>query len=371
MNWLRLQSLIIKEFLSIFRNKRSRSILFLPPLAQLFIFSYAATLDVKHTNILVLNQDNGIYSTELINRIQATQPIVDTVTVVHNMQDINTAIDQQTASAVIEIPSDFSRKILRNETAPLQIILDGRRLNSSQILSGYLQKIINQYANELKVQQGKPVDPISISQRNWFNENLIFKWFMIPNLIGSMLILASIIIIGLSLAREREQGTFDQLLVSPLTINEIILGKMIPPICIGMVQLIVFSLLAILFLSLPFHGSFLLLIFSGFFFVVSLSSIGLLLSTLAFTQQQAVLIAFLFIAPTILLSGSLSPIENMPEWLQVVTYFNPLRYFLVAIRDLFLKNISFMQIINLCWPLVVLSTGSLTIASFFFKKRMK
>lgn len=371
MNWLRLKSLIIKEFLSILRSPTALFILLVPPLVQILIFSHAATLDVRNVTIISLNEDSGTHSRDIINRIAASSPTVKDILPTNKQEELVADIEQQKALAAIKFPADFSKNINTNQPTNIYILLDGRRLNSAQVLAGYLQQIISTYNAELAAKQQIKQPTIEIIVRKWFNPNQNFKWFMIPNLVDSIVLLLTITITVLSISREREQGTFDQLLVSPLSRAEILLGKLIPPILVGLFQLLVFTLLANYLFSIPFHGSFWLLLLSGLCFIASVGAIGLLLSTLCKTQQQSIVTAFLFLAPVMLLSGSISPIDNMPSWLQPFTYISPLRYFLVINRGILLKDIGSGEVLLLTIPLLIISLVALSIAALFFKQRMK
>ena len=207
--------------------------------------------------------------------------------------------------------------------------------------------------------------------RHWFNSNLIYMWFTVPSLLGTLGLLIALVVTGQSVARERELGTFDQLMVSPLRVHEILIGKMIPPLIIGVVQQSAFLLVAVFFFQVPFRGSLILLYIGIVFFLASVIGVGLFISSLAMTQQQAFLGTFLFAAPAILLSGFATPIENMPHWLQVATLANPLRHFLVIVRGVFLKAMPAGEVAVNILPLIAIAVFTLSIAAWLFRQRME
>lgn len=371
MSWTRLRALIIKELLAVLRDPKSRFILFGPPLMQLLIFSTAATLDVKNVDLLILNHDNGFYSQEIIERISAAKPTFRTVSQTQNQTLAHEAIDRQKVVGVVTFQSDFSAKIMRGEPATVYVMLDGRKSNTAQIVAGYLNEITQGVSANIKIEPGARHAALTLVTRNWFNPNLIFQWFMVPNLVASIAFLIGVIVTALAIAREREVGTFDQLIVSPLKAWEILVGKAIPPMIIGFIQLCFFVLCALFIFSVPLRGSLFLLFGSAFFFLLAVVGIGLFISGLAQTQQQAILGAFLFLAPAMLLSGFATPVENMPHWLQTITAINPLRYFLLIVRGVFLKDISFYETFMQTWPMMIIAIITLSAAALLFRKQQE
>lgn len=369
MYWTRIKALIIKELFAILKDPKSRFILLGPPVLQLVVFSTAVTLDVRNINLVALNQDSGYYSTELLNRVRAATPMVEHLSLVENYSEIDNAIDQQRAIAAIIFLPDFSRRIERGEQASLQIILDGRKSNTSQIAFGYLNEIIAGMSPKRLPTTTSANAPIVVKTQYRYNSNLIFQWFMVSNLVASIAMLMGVIITALSIARERENGTFDQLLVSPLEPYEILIGKIIPPMIIGFIQLIIFILAALLVFSLPLRGTLLALLASATVFLSSVAGIGLFISALVRTQQQAILGAFLFLAPAMLLSGFATPVENIPGWLQPLTWIDPLRYFIVIVRGVLLKDMSFHEIALQTLPMAMIAAIAMALAALLFRKR--
>lgn len=370
MGLVRLRALIIKELFGILRDPKSRIILVVPPILQLLVFSFAATLEVKNVDILVLNRDNGAWSQELIRRVEGS-PTFRSVRRTQDPAELRTAIDGQEVIAAIEIGPTFSRDIEARRPADLGLVLDGRKSNASQIVAGYLNQIAAGLAADTALGKAAGGRAIDVVARNWFNSNLIFQWFMVPNLVAAIALLIGLIVTALSIARERELGTFDQLMVSPLRTHEILLGKVLPPMLIGTFHLTVYIVAAVLIFGVPLRGSLLLLYSSAVFYLLAVAGIGLFISALSTTQQQAILGAFLFLVPAMLLSGFATPIENMPAWLQPVTVINPLRYFLVIVKGVFLRDLPFNAVLANTWPMAVIAAVSLATASWLFRRRLE
>jgi len=365
----RIISLIIKELLSVWRDKKSRMILIVPPILQLLVFSFAATLEVSNVSIGIINEDNGIISKRIEDRLIGTN-IFSKIYHLQN-KDAESFIDTEKGLVIIHFNQDFSRKVLNKETGNIQVIIDGRRSNSAQIVMGYISQIINQYNLDYMVQNNIQKSNSIVITRHWFNHNLEFRWFMVPALMAIISLMMGIVVTGLSIARERELGTFDQLMVSPIQPFEILIGKTVPGLIIGLAEATFLFLIIIFILQIPFRGSLLLLYISLFIFICSVLGFGLFISSISKTQQQAILGAFLFMPPAILLSGFATPIENMPSWLQPITLINPLRYFMAILRGLFFKDIPVEVVMTNLWPLIIISIITLTGASWFFKRRLE
>jgi ABC-2 type transport system permease protein len=366
----RIIALIIKEFLMVWRDKRSRFVVVVPPLIQLFIFSFAATLDVKNVPVAVLNLDNGEKSYELIERFQGT-PFFSKIDFLKAVEEIPTYIDQQKGIMVVFFDQQFSRNIDQHKEADIQLILDGRRSNSAQIVAGYTANIVYQYNQDYAAQANVTLQNSALVVRNWFNPNLYYNWFNVPSLCGILVLVIGIVLTSLSVAREKEIGTFDQILVSPLSPVEILIGKTVSPIIFGVLEATLILTIGTLILGVPFRGSFILFYTSVLVFVTSIVGIGLFISTISHTQQQAVLGSYVFMSPAIMLSGFATPIENMPAWLQPVTYLIPLRYFLVISRGLFLKDTPADIVWANIWPMLIIGAVTLTTAGWFFRRKLE
>src|SRR5262245_48482024 len=366
--WERVFALIIKELLAILRDPRGRMVIIVPPILQLVVFSYAATLEVKNADIVILNRDSGKWGHELIQRIDGA-PAFRNLVRTQDDNILHDLVERQEVIAALQIGPEFSRDIEAGHAGDVQIILDGRRSNAAQIVSGYLSEIIAGLAGDLATPRQRAAS-VSIAPRYWFNPNLTFVWFTVPSLVAIIALLIGLVVTALSVARERELGTFDQLMVSPLRTHEILIGKLTPPMMIGLVHITLYVLAAIFLFGIPLRGSLVLLYGSAIFYLASVVGIGLFISSLSMTQQQAILGAFVFIVPAVLLSGFATPIENMPEWLQPVTFLNPLRYFLIVVKGVFLKDIPLSEVVHNTIPLALIALCTLSAAAWLFRSRL-
>jgi ABC-2 type transport system permease protein len=361
----RILALIRKELQAQLRDRNSRRLLIIPVILQLALFPFAVTLEVKNNTLAIYNQDSGKNSVELIERFSKAAAF-PTLKILRSVNEVNDTINNQRALLVISFPNDFSRKIAASRPATLQILMDGRRSNAAQIAESYIQSIVENYKNNL---QTNKVMTTAIVVSNWFNPNLDYKWFVLPCLVALITTLGCLTVTAMSVAREREQGTFEQLLVSPLTTGYIMFGKMIPALMIATVQATIILVAAIWVYRIPFHGSMLLLYACLACYCISLSGIGLLISSICSTQQQAFLGVFGFLMPAILLSGYISPIENISEPLQTITWFNPVRHFMVITKGIYLKGFDFALVWHDLWPLLTIALLTLSLAYFIFKRQ--
>ena len=270
---------------------------------------------------------------------------------------------------VLVLPQDFSRELHAGRPVKIQLLLDGRKSNAAPIVGGYAGKIINQFAYEHS-KRGALVG-VDIETRNWFNVNLDPRRTTIPCLVCILATVLGILISSLSIAREREMGTFEQILVTPLTPTEILLGKAIPALILATCSAIMLVGIAIFFMGIPFQGTFWLLLVSLNLFLLSIIGIGLFISSLSLTQQQAILGVFLVIPPFIMLSGFATPVENMPNWLQWFTVINPVRWYLVIVKGVFMKGMGIAEVFLNCIPLALISMVTLTAAAMMFRRRME
>jgi ABC-2 type transport system permease protein len=366
----RIYSLLIKEMLSVWRDKRSRYAVILPPILQLFIFATAATLDVKNVPIGILNRDNGEKAFELVQRFHGA-PCFSKIVYLKSVDEIAPFIDQQKGLMVLSIDEQFSRNLNARLPADVQIILDGRRSNTTQILFGYASTIINRYNDDFSKEAGIKVQQAQLSPRNWYNPNLLYYWYNVPCLCGLLSMSVTLVITSLSVAREKELGTFDQLLVSPCLPFEILIGKSLPAIIIGMAEATIIILAAIFIFKIPFTGHLSSLYLNLLVFITSIVGVGLFISSLCFTQQQSVLGTFIFMVPATTLSGFATPIENMPQWLQYATYLNPMRYFLIIAKGSFLKAMPHDIVYSNTWQMALIACFTLTSASWLFRRRLE
>jgi ABC-2 type transport system permease protein len=365
LNFVRIKAMIKKEFLSVLKDPKTRFVLIMPPIIQLFIFTFAATLDVKNVPIGILNLDSGQKGFELVQRFMGSKTF-NKIIFLKGQQEIAPLIDNQKAIAVLSIPADFSRSIESNKSSSLLVILDGRRSNAAQIISGYVAEIIGQLNKDLEL----TIKNSEVISRNWFNPNLIYSWYNVPCLMGVLTMVVCLTITSMSVSRERELGTFDQVLVSPLSPREILIGKVVPAIVISIFEGSLILFVGTFVFGVPFVGNIFSLYFVLLIFSLAVVGIGLFISSLSRTQQQANLGAFIFLSPAISLSGFATPIENMPYWLQVLTFANPLRYMLVVSKAIFLKSMPLEDVFLASWPLFIIALCTLSAAGYYFRKAL-
>ena len=362
----RIKALIIKEILIIVRDPRGRVMLIFPPIFQLIIFTFAGTLEVRNVPVMIFNEDFGRHGQEISMRIGASNQFSE-LRFVGRAEVFTEALDQQKVMVAVHIPQDFSRKIEDRSGADLQVIYDGRKSNATQIVNGYLSAIVSQYIKELS---GPHLQTVQVVERHWFNPNLDSIWTTIPSLVAILTLVITLSQSSLSLAREKELGTFDQLLVTPYNPWEIIIGKLIPAMIIGILEALLIVALGRLLFDVPFRGSFSLLLAAITLFSFSIVGFGLFISSLAKTQQQAILGAFIFMVPAISLSGFAAPVENMPSWLQYAVWLNPMKHGLIIFKGIFLKNLPLNEVMLSAWPLALIGTVSLLFSGWMFRRNL-
>ncbi|MEY2631989.1 MAG: hypothetical protein RIR00_643 [Pseudomonadota bacterium] len=366
---IRLLALIRKEFLTLLQDPKSRMVLIVPPLIQLLVFGYAATFDLKHIPYALYNEDGGAAARQLIASFDGS-PSFQRVATLQAEQEIAPLIDRRAALAVIHLGPNFSRDLLSGQGATLQVIVDGRNSNTALTALNDIRANVDRFNRNWQQARQLPVAPARLESRAWFNPNLESRWFFIPGIIGMLTLVTTMLVTALTVAREREQGTFDQLLVTPLRPGEILLGKALPGFLIGMLQGTLILLLATQWFRVPLQGSVPTLYLGLALFLLSGVGMGLLISSLALTQQQGLLGAFLFMVPAVILSGFATPIANMPAWVQGITLADPLRYFLIVLRKVFLEGAGFGLLWPQLWPMALIGALSLTLASVMFRRRM-
>ena len=309
----------------------------------------------------------GAKSVELLQRLARAKAFTS-IHYLSSEEAIRDIVDRQEALVVLRFSPQFSRDLAAGRHVSIQAILDGRRSNSAQIAMGYIQQILQQYLDD----RTDRVAPIfsNLIVRHWYNPNLDYVRHIVPSLVAIITTVSTLVVTSLSIAREREQGTFDQLLVSPLTPGMIMIGKTVPALLVASLQATIISAAGVFVYRIPFQGSVLLLYGSMFFYILALAGIGLLISSICATQQQAFLGVFSFMMPGVLLSGFPSPVENMPLWLQSMDSFNPLRHFIVIVKGVFLKDMSSLVLLQTLWPLLVIAAITLTAADWIFRRRL-
>ena len=363
----RVLALIKKEFITIWNDPKTKGIIIGMPLMQLLIFSNAATMEVQNIDTVILDRSQGVESRELLSRFE-NSPRFRKFYYVNNEREFKNKIDTQRVQIGLMLNNDFARNIKAKKTTEVQVIADGRQTNSASIASGYASQIISAYGKEISHPQNSA--GINISVRNWFNPNLEYKWFILTVIVAMLSLVTTLILTSLSIARERELGTFDQLIVSPLSSFEILLGKSVPPLIIAMMLTMIMTGIIILFFHIPFAGSFILFMISIFISLLAIVGVGLFISSICNTQQQAILSVMTFMMPAVLLSGFISPIEDMPIFLQYLTLLNPVRFFMVLTRGIFLKGIGIEDVMINLIPLIIIAIITLTLAGRTFKRKL-
>ena len=370
----RVFALIKKEFITIWNDPKTKGIIIGLPIMQLLIFSNAATMEVQNIDTAVLDRSQSAESRELISRFE-NSPRFRNFYYVDNEADFKNKLDTQKVQIGLLINNDFARNIKSGKPAEVQVVADGRQTNSASIASGYASQIISGYGTEITPSNinGKGTMSgagINLSVRNWFNPNLEYKWYILTVIVAMLSLVTTLILTSLSIARERELGTFDQLIVSPLSSFEILLGKSIPPLIIAMALTMVMTGFVKIFFHIPFAGSFILFMVSIFISLLAIVGVGLYISAVCNTQQQAILSVMTFMMPAVLLSGFISPIEDMPVFLQYITWLNPVRFFMVLTRGIFLKGMGLEDVITNLIPLIIIASITLTLAGRTFKRKL-
>jgi ABC-2 type transport system permease protein len=367
---MRILALTRKELLAVLKDRRSRNSLLLPPIVQTLIFGYAATYDLNHVAYAVLDQDHSAASRELIAKFDGS-PNFERVADLANVAQIRPTIDERRALLVLTIPPDFERQLDRTRAADVQVIADGRNSNIAGTASGYASAVVDSFNADWRADHGLAGPPVSVEERAWYNPNFETRWNMIPGMIGQLTLLQTMMLAAMSVAREREQGTFDQLLVTPYRPSEIMAGKAIPAMLIGLAQATGVLTVAQLWFHIPFAGSFFTLYAGILCFVLASVGMGLMVSAVSYTMQQSMLFSFLLIMPFATLSGLTTPLENMPLALQYFTLANPLRYAVDIAQRVYLEGSSFVQLAPDLWPLAVIAAITLSGAAWMFRTRLQ
>ncbi|MGB5279026.1 MAG: ABC transporter permease [Gammaproteobacteria bacterium] len=365
----RIVALAIKELLAVLKDKKSRIVLVVPPILQLLVFGYAATFDLNDIPVAIYNEDRSAPSRELVARIIGS-PHFHLYTYLDNDAQITPLIDNKDVLIVMHLGQHFSADLHRGDTARVQTIIDGRNSNTALLALGYLRNIVRDFNLDWSMRNGRPPPPATVQVRSWFNSNMESRWFIVPGIIGLLSLVITTIVTALSVAREREAGTFDQLLVTPMRPVEILIGKSFPGVLIGVVEGSFILMMAVLWFEVPLRGSLGALYIGMFLFILSAVGVGLMISSLAVTQQQGMLGAFLFVVPAVILSGFATPIANMPTVVQWITYLDPLRYFLIILRGVFLEGNSAGMLLHYYWPMAIIALVTLGFAGWLFRHRI-
>jgi len=368
----RIAHLIRKEFLELRQDPRLFGIVIMAPLIQLTMLGYAATTDVRDVPLVVVDQDRSAASRELISRFEASQnfAVVESLT---SLDAVDAYLDEGEAWMALAIPAGYGDRVRVGQPAVIQLVADGTDANSTNVALGYARALVAGYARELAASNGGQViaPAVNADVRVWFNPGLESRDFMIPGILALLLLVVTTNLSSMAIVREKELGTLEQLNVTPLARSELIIGKLVPYAVIGMVDVLLVVAVAVGWFEVPLRGSFWLLIGMCLIYLLSTLGLGLFVSTISRTQQQAMMTtSFFFLLPMIFLSGFIFPIENMPDAIQPFTYLIPLRYFLVILRGIFLKGVG----LDVLWPqaaaLLVWGIAILTLATLRSTKRL-
>jgi ABC-2 type transport system permease protein len=367
---LRILALTRKELLAVLKDPRSRYTIFIPPMLQCLIYGYVATYDLNDVPYAVLDQDRSAASRELLSELDGSR-VFRRVADLNHLVELKACIDERRALLAIQIDQNFERRLRAGFPADVQVIADGRNSNTAGTATGYVAAVVEAFNATWRERMGLPEPPIRMTTQAWFNPNLETRWNMIPSLIGTLTLIQVLLLTAMSVAREREQGTFDQLLVSPFRPVEIMAGKALPSLLIGAAQATTVLLVAQLWFHIPFAGSFVTLYAGLCLFLLAAVGIGLFLSSLVATMQQAMLYSFLTMIPFALLSGLTTPLSSMPEIVQMFTRINPLRYAIDFTQRVYLEGVGLDQLVPDLWPLAAMAAVTLSAASWMFRHRLE
>jgi ABC-2 type transport system permease protein len=368
-------AILVKEFKQIFRDPRMKTVIFISPLVQIILFGYAANKDINYVPTAILDRDNTYESRELLRRFTYSKYFVPEY-YINAQEEQNKILDKGLACVVIHIDRGFGRALNAGKDASVQLAFDGSDSNTAMIIMGYANTITTKFQYDYLEQKIsshgwlKSGANVELRDRAWFNGNLISRDYYLPGVIATIVTMMSLLLTAMAIVKEKEIGTMEQLIVSPLKPLELIIGKLLPFGAIALVQIILVTALGVTWFHIPLRGNLLLLLFSACIYLFTTLGIGLFISTISSTQQEAMMSVFLFYMPTMLLSGFAYPIANMPKLIQWFTIFNPLRYFLVIIRGIFLKGVG----IDILWtqlvPLVIMGVLVITFSALRFRKTL-
>ncbi|MFB3812611.1 MAG: ABC transporter permease [Terriglobales bacterium] len=374
--WERIRHMLTKEFIQVFRDPKMKGVIFLMPIIQVLVFGYAVTTDVKNVATAVVDYDNSVASRELVSRF-VRSGYFNVVEHAPNDERARQLVDRGKVNLVIRLGHGFHDRLRAGDTAPVQLIVDGTDSNTAGIVLDYASRIAEQFSREALEARALPaqgqlqrVGTVQLETRAWFNENLESRNFYVPGVIAIIVMLITLMLTSMAVVREKEIGTMEQIMVTPITPREFILGKTVPFALIGFADVLLITIIGMFWFQVPIRGSLgLLFVATGLYLLTTLAA-GLLISTVSQTQQQAMMSTFFFYFPAVLLSGFMFPIANMPEAVQWLTYLNPLRYFLVVVRGIFLKGVG----PDILWPqMAALGTMGITtlwLASRRFRKTL-
>lgn len=368
---------IKKEFMQLLRDPRMLWVAILAPILQLLIFGYIASTDIKHVSTVVFDENRTSFSRRYVQSFK-NSGYFDINYYVTSDKEIANLIDSGRAKVALHIPADFSKKIVRNESVDVQAVIDGSNSSTATIISGYINQINFENANEIFKKRlsklGLPLknlELLDLKLRVWYNPELKSIYFMVPAIFALILMIESMVLTSFSIVKEKERGTMEQLIVTPLRPYELILGKLLPFVIVSFLDIGLVFLLATLWFKVPIHGSAILLFGLGAIFLASGLGLGVFISTISHTQRQALMTAIFILMPSLILSGFIFPIANMPKIIQGITYLIPVRYFLVIVRGIFLKGIGIKYLVKEVCPLIIFGSIILTLSILRFRKKIE
>jgi ABC-2 type transport system permease protein len=384
--WERIAQIVRKEFIQLLRDRRRRLAVFIPPVLQLMVFGYAVNLDVDNIRIGWMDLDNTPASRNLLAGFQGS-PRYHIIALPANEQEAENLLDSGDAHAVLRVLPGFAKDLERGRPAGVQLLVDGTNSNTASLISGYSQQIVAAFATPVvrKQQQNMlltlatsgntagtsmKAPRLNVDTRVWFNADLLSRNYFVPGVIVNIIMLVTVMLTAMAVVRERELGTMEQLMVTPIRPFEFILGKTLPAAFIGLIDMSMVVAGALLVFKVPFRGNPLVLLTCVILFLFTTLGAGLLMSTISNTQQQAMMTSFMFATPAFMLSGFAFPIRNMPVAVQYLTYLNPLRYFMEIVRSLFLKGAGVEVLWHQMLAMLIFGVTMLTLSTSRFRKRL-
>ena len=365
---LRVREMLKKELRQIFRDPRMKRVVFIAPMIQLIAFGYAVNTDIRNTATFVVDHDRSRESRELVEAFTSTG-YFRVAGASSRPRDLVRALDHGRATVGVEIPVDFAETLPSPQGARVQVVIDGTSSNTATVALGYAGQIVQRYAlARAPADAAALASGLELRVRAWYNPELQSRVYNVPAVVGILILLMCLLLTSLTVVREREMGTLDQLAVSPLSARELMLGKTLPVVLIALIDLLLVTAVAILWFGIPLRGSALALLVASLLYIVAGISAGLLISTISRTQQEAIMTMFLFLLPSIILSGFFYPISSMPKLFQHLTLLNPVRHFLEVVRAIFLKGVG----LEILWPqylaLAAMAAGTLWLAILRFRR---
>ncbi len=385
MSWLRIREIVRKELLQVFRDPRLRSVLIGPPLLQTIIFGFAVNLDVGYVSLAWMDGDRTPASYELLETFTGSG-YFEVVAAPRDDVELRGLLDRGDVTAAVTVLPGFARALERGESAPVQVVVDGSNSNTAAIVKGYAAQVLGLFSsridaarqNDLQLARSlggggpapKELPEVMLESRVWFNPNLLSRNYFIPGVIANILALVTLMLTAMGIVREKEIGTMEQLMVTPIRPMELIIGKTLPFALVGLVDMLAMTAIARLVFGITLEGSLAVLVLASVLYLLTTLGMGVLISTVTSTQQQAMMATFFVFMPLFMLSGFAFPISSMPPVVQYVTLLNPVRYFMTCVRALFLKGVG----LDVIWPelvaLLVIGLSVTALSAARFRKRL-